>query len=60
MSNLEKYNEQNPIISVHMRTLGIDTYKLEVRRDSYNVIINGRPDKVYTRLPKELRSWFGL
>ena len=56
---LTDYNTVNTLKETKEVKLGKDTYTLEIR-NNYHILINGRLDKTYTRLPKDLKTWFGI
>ena len=56
MTNIEKYNNQNPLIS----TLERDEYTLEIREKNYFVLVKGKVVKQGVRLSTDLKVYFGL
>ncbi len=56
---LTDYNTVNPLKETKEVKLGKDTYTLEIR-NNYHILINGRLNKTYERLPKDLKTWFGI
>ena len=56
---IQDYNKLNPLKDTKIATLGKDTYTLEIR-NNYHILINGRLDKTYKRLPADLKEWFGI
>ncbi len=56
MTNLETYNNQNPLISTYLK----DEYTLEIREKNYFVLAKGQVVKQGVRLSKDLKKYFAV